>query len=315
MRRLENKVLSELSSQTMLDVVSDASPLKVSLDQFYGIEINDFAVSVANTALWIAQLQANIETQTIITSDIIDLPLSGAATIHHANALEVDWSTVIEPSACDYIIGNPPFLGARNQSTTQKAELKEVFDGARNVGSVDYVSGWFIKAANYIGDFPIRCAFVATNSICQGEQVANIWCPIYQTGVRIGFAHNTFRWSNEAADAAHVFCVIVGFSKQGDPKRLYHYTTPDSQPELQHPEQLNEYLAGAPDVFVWNRRTSLCSVPAIGIGSQPIGGGNYLFTPKKRRSFLPTNRKQGPIFTGGTVRRNLLRVLSAGCCG
>ena len=179
---MENKILSELESQTALafeDV--GASPLKVSLGQFYGLEINDFAVSVASTALWIAQLQANIEAQTIITSNIEDLPLVDAANIHHGNALRMDWAEVITPEDCDYIIGNPPFLGARNQNREQKAEIKDAFPaGTKNVGNIDYVAGWFIKAAQFMGAHPVRTAFVATNSICQGEQVANIWYPITQ---------------------------------------------------------------------------------------------------------------------------------------
>lgn len=128
------------------------------------------------------------------------------------NALQVEWESVLSPDACSFIIGNPPFLDARNQSKEQKAELVAVFGGARDAGNIDYVAGWYMKAAQYVGVHPIRCAFVSTNSICQGEQVANIWHPIYQTGVRVDFAHNTFRWTNDTKGAAAVFCVIVGFS-------------------------------------------------------------------------------------------------------
>ncbi|QDZ42447.1 DNA methyltransferase [Corynebacterium sp. sy039] len=289
LRRLENKILSVLDNNQIslsFDDV-DATPLKVSLDQFYGIEINDFAVSVASTALWIAQLQANIEAEIIITRNIEDLPLRDSAHIHHANALTTDWSTFIDPAICDYIIGNPPFLGARNQTKEQKQEIKDIFPkGTKNVGNIDYVAGWYIQAANFMQDYPVRTAFVSTNSIVQGEQVANIWSPIFELGFRINFAHNTFRWTNEATEQAHVFCVIVGFSKHNDTVQLFHYPTPDSEPELKYPTQLNAYLADAPMIFVWDRKKPLCDVPKIGIGNKPIDGGHYLFTSEEKAEFL-----------------------------
>ncbi|MGP9723869.1 class I SAM-dependent DNA methyltransferase [Corynebacterium sp. AOP40-9SA-29] len=291
LRRLENKVLSVLMGDQIswsFDEVAE-SPVKVSLRQFYGLEINDFAVSVAETALWIAELQANIETSTIISRVIDDLPLRDAATIVLGNALQVDWTEVIAPKNCTYVIGNPPFLGARNQSKEQKQDIKDVFaaiGASKNIGNIDFVAGWYAKAAEFIEDAPARCAFVSTNSICQGEQVANVWSPIWDLGVRIDFAHDTFRWRNEASDQANVFCVIVGFSKLGGPKRLFHHATPDAPAALQYPNQLNAYLADAPDVFVWNRSAPICDVPKIGIGSQPIDNGNYLFTVEEKDAFL-----------------------------
>lgn len=297
LRRLENKVLSELlSHQGVFGFTPEDSPLKVSLAQFHGIEINDFAVNVAATALWIAELQANAEAQTIVYQIIEDLPLKDSAHIVLGNALELDWTEVIDPAECDYIIGNPPFRGARYQTKEQKAELAVVFGGARNAGNIDYVSGWFMKAAQYMGDHPIRVALVSTNSIVQGEQVANVWSPIYDLGFRIDFAHDTFRWTNESSDAAAVFVVIVGFSKQGGPKRLFRYATVDSDPVLEHPAQLNAYLKDAPDVFVWNRSTPLCDVPHIGIGNKPIDGGNFLFTPERKAAFLAKEPGAGRFF-------------------
>lgn len=291
LRRLENKVISEKAGNQAAFGFEDIgiSPVKVSLRQFYGLEINDFAVSVAETALWIAELQANIETETIVARTIDDLPLRDAARIVHANALQTDWSDVVAPADCSYIIGNPPFLGARNQSKAQKADVQAAFKAigaTKNLGNLDFVAAWYAKAADYIGDYPVRCAFVSTNSICQGEQVANAWSPIWDTGVRIDFAHNTFRWSNEADDQAHVFCVIVGFSKLGGPKRLFHHKHPDSPAEVREVNQLNAYLAAAPDAFVWSRSKPLCDVPPIGIGSQPIDDGNYLFTDDEKAEFL-----------------------------
>lgn len=297
LRRLENKVLSELlSHQGVFGVDAEHSPLKVKLDQFHGIEINDFAVNVATTALWIAELQANAESQTIVYQTIQDLPLQDSAHIVLGNALEVDWQDVLPAADCDYIIGNPPFRGARYQTSEQKSELAAVFGGARNAGNIDYVAGWFMKAAQYMADHPIHAALVSTNSICQGEQVANVWSPIYDMGLRIDFAHDTFRWTNEAADAAAVFVVIVGFSKQGGPKRLFHYVTVNSEPVLEHPARLNAYLKDAPDVFVWNRSRPLSDVPMIGIGNKPIDGGHYLFTAQEKVDFLAREPGAAPYF-------------------
>ena len=300
LRRLENKVISELShGQTSVAFDDlDISPIKVSLGQFYGLEINDFAVSVAGTALWIAELQANLETEMIVTRTLESLPLSKGSRIVQGNALQTDWSEVLPPEHCDYIIGNPPFLGARNQTKTQKAEVKEAFTSigaTRNLGNIDYVAAWYAKAVTYMGDHKVRVAFVSTNSICQGAQVANIWHPIYEHGIRIDFAHDTFRWANESTDPAAVYCVIVGFSKLGGKKTIYHYQDIDGEPEVSHPERINAYLKDAPQVFVWNRNKPLSAVPEMGIGNKPIDGGNYLFTPEEKEVLLQSwgSRKTG----------------------
>lgn len=304
LRRLENQVLADLmnirgkdrsakqftENQMALGFeeadAGDALGVKVNIGQFYGIEINDFAVRVAKTALWIAELQANVESEYVIQQDIEDLPLRDSASIVCANALRTDWSDVLPAEKCDYIMGNPPFLGARNQSKEQKAEVMDAFHGAKNCGNVDYVAAWYIKAAEYMRNLPIRAAFVSTNSICQGEQVANVWKPVYDLGVRIDFAHDTFRWNNEASDQAHVFCVIVGFSKLGGKKTLFHHGGPDADAEEISVTTLNAYLKDAPDVFVWSRSKPLCNAPAIGIGNKPIDGGHYLFKDDEKAAFL-----------------------------
>ena len=287
LRKLENKILSALlHDQGVFELQEQHSPLKVSLQQFHGIEINDFAVNVATTALWIAELQANAETETIVYGMVKDLPLKDSAHVVLGNALTVDWTQVLEPAECDYIIGNPPFRGARFQTGEQKAELMAVFHGARNAGNIDYVAGWYMKAAQYMGKHPVRAGFVSTNSICQGEQVANVWSPIYDLGVRIDFAHDTFRWTTDASGGAAVFVVIVGFSTLGGPKRLFHYPRVDGEPQQSRPAQLNAYLKDAPDVFVWSRSRPLSDAPHVGIGSQPIDNGQYLFTPEEKAGFL-----------------------------
>lgn len=213
------------------------------------------------------------------------LPLRSLSNLHEGNALKADWSEVF-PDDLTYLVGNPPFLGARNQSKEQKTELLEVFDGAKNAGNIDYCGAWYMKAARFTQGKRTRCALVSTNSICQGEQVANLWKPLYDLGIHIDFAHNTFRWDNEAADKAHVFCVIVGFSRTVGNKTLFYHATPDADEEQIAVSGLNAYLKNAPDVFIWNRSRPLSKVPAIGIGSQPIDGGNYLFTPEEKAAFL-----------------------------
>lgn len=288
---------------------------KVSLHQFAGIEINDFAVEVANTALWIAQLQGNAETELLTLADVEDLPLREQANIAHANALTTDWAKVVPPEKCSYIIGNPPFRGSKYQSAEQKGEIKAIFDGAKNSGTIDYVAGWHMKAARYMADHKIRTALVSTNSICQGEQTANVWSPIYDLGFRIDFAHDTFKWATETVNGANVHCVIVivGFSKLGGPKRLYHYKKVDGDFKLSHPQKLNPYLKDAPDLFIWNRKQPLCSVPQIGIGDKPIDGGHYLFTPDEKREFLRTEPGAEQFFKRWYGSREFLNGVERWC--
>lgn len=291
LRRLENTVLSELARHQTSLVFEDVeeSPVKVNVNQFYGIEINDFAVSVGQTALWIAKLQADLETEILTSGRVNILPLLDSPNIVQGNALQTDWTEALDPAECDYVIGNPPFLGSKMQSTEQKADLRQAFEeigATRNLGTIDYVAGWYAKATAYMGDHAVRTAFVSTNSVSQGEQVANIWHPIWEHGVRIDFAHDTFRWANESTDPAAVFVVIIGFSKLGGPKQLFHYEDINGEPEIMHPKMINAYLRDAPDVFIWNRSKPLSDVPKVGIGNKPIDDGNYLFTAEEKNEFL-----------------------------
>ncbi len=302
LRTIENRIIEdELSEetgnagQTSLVVAQD-SPVRVSLDQLYGIEINDFAVSVAKTALWITEEQMLRKTQEIYVGYDFDfLPLRSLSNLHEGNALKTDWSEVF-PDDLTYLVGNPPFLGARNQSKEQKAELLEVFDGARNAGNIDYCGAWYMKAARFTQGKRTRCALVSTNSICQGEQVANLWKPLYDLGIHIDFAHNTFRWDNEAADKAHVFCVIVGFSRESGTKTLFYHATPDSDEEQIPTARINAYLKDAPDVFIYSRSKPICDVPEMGIGNKPIDGGFYLFTDEEKDDFLKKEPKAEGFF-------------------
>ncbi|MBR3224997.1 MAG: class I SAM-dependent DNA methyltransferase [Atopobiaceae bacterium] len=289
LRKLEDGILRELhAGQVSFALVDDEEQGKrVSLNQFYGIEINDFAVTVAETSLWIARLKANGDKGSMFyDSGKEDFPLTEAANIVHGNALRMDWNDVLPADECNYIMGNPPFYGARWQSKEQKLEIIDAFHGAKNCGNVDYVAGWYIKASEYIEDYCIKCAFVSTNSICQGEQVASVWKPIFELGVRIDFAYDTFRWVNEATEQAHVFVVIVGFSKIGGRKVLFHHANPDADCIMQEAQNINAYLADGPDVFIYGRSKPICNVPLIGIGSQPIDDGNFLFSTAQKEEFL-----------------------------
>jgi len=285
LRALENEILGKLVGDQMA-MELDEGLIRVNVGQFYGIEINDFAVSVANTALWIADHQANLQTAKIINRPIVNLPLKAYSNLVIGNALRMDWNHVIPASECDYIMGNPPFLGARNQTLEQKTEIQAVFDGAKNSGNIDYAAGWYAKAADYIQDTDTRCAFVSTNSICQGEQVANIWSPLFAKGIHINFAHRTFRWDSKGTDGAHVFCIIVGFSLSPEATCLFEYETPDSTFVKVNVKHINAYLSDAPNVLIYSRSTPICDVPEMGIGNKPIDGGHYLFTAEEKGEFL-----------------------------
>ena len=282
LRRLENEAIRErYHGQTMMGEFVDA--VKVSINQFYGIEINDFAVTVATTALWISEAQMLTETEHIIHHDIDFLPLKSYTNIHEGNALRIDWETVVPKDRLNYIIGNPPFVGARLMSESQKQDAIDIFGAKwKNVGNMDYVCCWYKKAAELMKDVPqARAALVSTNSICQGEQVANLWQKLFDDGIKINFAYRTFRWDSEASLKAHVHCIIVGFSYQKI-KQCYIY---DGNRRLAV-SNINAYLIDAPDVFVISRQNPLCNIPDIGIGNKPIDGGFYLFNEEEKDEFI-----------------------------
>ena len=283
LRRLENDILKEIHGAGMvLDFGGEFNPIKVSIGQFYGIEINDFAVTVSKTALWIAESQAMQETETIVHRDLNFLPLKSYTNIIEGNALRMDWGEVVPKERLHYIIGNPPFVGARLMSAAQKADIEEIFAGWKNRGNLDYVSCWYKKATDFIKGTNIRAALVSTNSITQGDSVGTLWKPLFAEGAHIDFAHRTFRWDSESNSKAHVHCVIVGFSRfaNAEPKRLY------SGEQVTMAKNINAYLLDAENVFVESRSKPLCDVPEIGIGNKPIDGGNYLFTKAEMDEFI-----------------------------
>lgn len=285
LRRLENEVLRAKTNQITLgdDILN---PIKVSISQFYGIEINDFAVTVAKTALWIAESQMMKETEDIISNHIDFLPLKSYANIIEGNALRIDWESVVPKHELNYIMGNPPFLGARIMSKEQKDDILSVFGKIKNVGNLDYVSGWYIKTANYIENTTIKCAFVSTNSITQGEQPAILWKSIIEKGIKIDFAWRTFKWNSEANEKAAVHCVIVGFSKNAvKTKKILYYN------EQQHSiaENINAYLIDAPDILVLPRKRPISNVPSVDFGSMPNDNG-YLSNFSNENKIMITNK-------------------------
>lgn len=348
LRRLENEAILLQTKGQMQMGFEETNPIKVTIHQFYGIEINDFAVSTATTALWIAESQMLKETSKIIQFDLDMLPLKSYHNIKEANALRVPWtewevmderqviiarqayvypmqeapvSVVSEPAIrygsidlysdeinlhpkgkeietyhvdFDYIMGNPPFVGARLMNESQKQDMIDIFGKKwKNIGNMDYVSGWYLKAAKLMRGTNIRTALVSTNSITQGEQVANLWKPLFEDyGIHIDFAYRTFRWDSEASLKAHVHCVIVGFSASRNNQRTI-YTESAAPIQAQN---INPYLIDAPSVWIESRNKPLCDVPEIGIGNKPIDGGNYLFTEEEMREFIKKEPKAEQYF-------------------
>ena len=294
LRRLENEAIRERYHGQAFIGFEEVNPVKVSIQQFYGIEINDFAVTVATTALWISEAQMLQETERIIRRDIDFLPLKSYTNIVEGNALRIDWQSVVPKEKLNFIIGNPPFVGARQMNPEQKNDVLNIFgEKWKNVGNLDYVCCWYMKAFQAAKDGHPQIAFVSTNSICQGEQVANLWQPLMEKGLRINFAHRTFRWDSEASLKAHVHCVIIGFShKDEEPKDLLLFDN-DKITKANH---INAYLMDAPDVFIGSKSSPLCDVPWVGIGNLPIDGGNYLFTKDQMDEFVKVEPKSARYF-------------------
>lgn len=294
LRRLENDALRLLThGQQAMDF--DAKNLiHVHIDQFYGIEINDFAVSVARTALWIAEHQMMLETEDIIQQDMDFLPLKSYSNIHEGNALRIDWGEVVPPEKLNYIMGNPPFAGARFMSKLQKADLLSVFgEDWKNAGDIDYVGSWFKKTCDLMRESQhISAAFVATNSITQGTAVSNLWAPLLDSGAHIDFAWRTFIWDSEASEKAHVHCVIVGFSYAVSPTAKVIYDRDTATPAT----HINAYLIDGEDIVARSQSRPICDVPQIGIGNKPIDGGNYLFTEEEKKAFLDAEPGAEPYF-------------------
>ncbi len=298
LRRLEMDLIAELwgEQRGVLDV---SSLCRVNVHQFYGIEIDEAAVHIARVALWITDHQMNREAADRFGTTRPTVPLVTAPTIVCANALHKNWREVLPPEQCTYILGNPPFVGAKYMSDAQRADVAPIFAPLASGGLLDYVAAWYVKATAYIAENPrIDVAFVSTNSITQGEQAGVLWPWLLGHGVRIRFAHRTFQWSNEGKGVAAVHCVIVGFGLH-EPTRRTLYTYPDgikAEPTALPAKNINPYLADAPDVVLQRRGTPLCDVPEMGIGNKPIDDGQYLFTPEEKDAFLRQEPGAAPYF-------------------
>ena len=279
LRKLENRVIESLQGEQIGMGFDEESLIEVSISQFYGIEINDFAVSVAKTALWIAEEQMMEATQEILLQPFDFLPLKSNGNICEGNALRMNWNDVLPAEKCSYICGNPPFLGARNMNEMQKEELKAVLPGVKNAHDVDYVGGWYAKCADEIDENEnIKAALVSTNSICQGVQVGILWA--YLIGKRdlaIDFAYRTFVWSSEAASKAHVHCVIVGFGRSGETRKKRIF----DDAGIIECDNINGYLDSLPSAFFESRKDPICDVPKMANGNQPRDGGHLILSPEE----------------------------------
>ncbi len=300
LRALELEILRRqfATQQSVLAHVQDH--VLVDVDQFHGIEIEEFPAQIAQVAMWLMDHQMNLRVSEQFGENVVRLPLKKSATIVHGNALRMDWNDVVPAERLSYILGNPPFVGKKEQNADQKADMAAVFAGVKGAGVLDFVCAWYLKAADCMqqaaarhsregGNGGLKAAFVSTNSITQGEQVGILWSELYQRGMHIQFAHRTFKWSNEARGKAAVHCVIVGFSQDDLPqKRLFTYEVVDGEPHEVIAGNINPYLADAIDVLVFRRENPVCDVPPISKGSEATDFGYLFLEPSEREELLAT---------------------------
>ena len=301
LRRLENEVLAQLlktaeSGATLAGLITDMHAydlIKVSISQFYGIEINDFAVTVAKAALWIAESQMMKETENIVNLSLDFLPLKTNAYIVEGKALQLDWNKIVPKDKLNYIMGNPPFVGARLMNKQQKEDVNIIFKNWKGIGNLDYVSCWYKKSSDFMFNTNIRSALVSTNSISQGEAVSILWKPLFGQGVHIDFAYRSFIWDNEANAKARVHCVIIGFSyaDNSKPKKIYF------DDRFQIADNINAYLLNASNVFIINRKKVLCNVSEMVFGSMPNDGG-YIsnYSVEQKNEIINKYPKAEPLF-------------------
>ena len=283
LRRLENDVLRELYGvQIVIGALNN--PVKVSIQQFFGIEIDDFACAVAKTALWISEIQMLEETAEIIHKELEPFPLKSYINIHEGNAIRADWWQIVSPAELTYIISNPPFVGHQWRTPDQVKDMQIAFHDLDKHGKLDYVCAWYNKAADFINGTQIRCAFVSTNSICQGESVSTLWQFLFKK-IHIDFAYQTFVWDSESFDKAHVHCVIISFSQvEGLQKIIF-----DSEGKVHPAQNINGYLLDAPNIFIENRSKPPQNLPKMTKGSQPTDGGNLILTAAEREKLIAEN--------------------------
>lgn len=296
LRLLELEVLKALNGTQRVFNISDL--VLCNVDQFAGIEYEEFPSQIAKVAMWLIDHQMNMLCSEEFGEYFVRLPLRKSANIIQGDALELDWNEVAPKEQLSYIIGNPPFVGARLMSKEQSAQIERVFDHIRGAGNLDYVTAWYAKAAQYIQGTRIKVAFVSTNSIVQGEQVGILWRVLLEKyNVHIHFAHRTFKWSNEAKGNAGVYCVIIGFANfDTDNKTIFEYEDITGEPHILRAKNINPYLVDAKNTLIENRSKPICDVPIIGIGNKPIDGGNYLFTKEEMEEFIELEPKSAQYF-------------------
>ena len=283
LRRLENRAIDALNHGQVV-MGGEISPIRVSIQQFYGIEINDFAAAVAKTALWIAESQMMKETEELVHIQLDFLPLKTYTNIKECSALDIDWNNVVPAYRLSYLMGNPPFVGGMYMSEKQKEDIRRIFEGVKGAGEFDYVCAWYKLAADYIGSNHIQAAFVSTNSICQGESVLNFWkYMIQECGVKINFAYTTFEWNSESEKQAKVHCVIVGFSRVNTDKEKRIF---DNNGNSIACKNISPYLTGGENCFIETRSAPLCDVPPMRFGSMPRDGGGFILTPEEKEKLL-----------------------------
>ena len=299
LRRIENEIIEMINEGQQIMDIGDV--IKVDIHQFYGIEINDFAVSVATTALWIAESQMIRETESIVNIKIEYLPLTEYNNIVEANALRIDWNDVIPASELDYIMGNPPFIGATFMAPQQRRELEEVFDGIKNTGKFDYVTAWFKKSIIYMGNDNIKSALVSTSSISEGQHVLTFWKHMFENhNISINFAYKTFEWTNETDKVAGVHCVIIGFKikEKHDIYKLYSDIN-----NFKIVRNINAYLVDGPNLIIGARSNPISDVTKMTVGSRPNDGGKLMVT----KTEYEENIKKDP-----SIKRFLKRAISGG---
>ena len=287
LRLLEFEVLKALnkSGQTFLDV---SQILWINVDQFSGIEYEEFPARIAEVAMWLIDHQMNMLVSSEFGQYFIRLPLKKSANIVHADALETDWENVVSKNELSFIIGNPPFIGKKEQKPEQKADMEMVFANIKGTGVLDYVTAWYLKAAQYIQNTKIKVAFVSTNSICQGEQVGLLWSLMFNKyKIKIHFAHRTFSWRNEAKGNAAVHCVIVGFANYDtNNKSIFEYDDIKGEAHEIKVKNINPFLVEGKDITVENRKFPICKVPEMNYGSMPIDEGNLILTDEEKEEAL-----------------------------
>lgn len=287
LRLLEIEVLQRLYARQGSVLHGVADHVAIDVDQFYGIEIEEFPAQIAQVALWLMDHQMNLRVAEQFGEYFARLPLSKAPTIVHGNALRIDWKDVVKPEQLSYILGNPPFVGKQNKDAEQKKDIANIFSGVKSAGELDYVAAWYMLAARYAADTNIRIGFVSTNSITQGEQPGILWPALRKLGFQIDFAHRTFKWSNEGRNNAAVHCVIVGFSREPSArKRLFDYAHLGTVAQEIGVSFINAYLVDGPDVLLLSRSNPIVAAPKMLYGSKPADGGNLLLSTEERDAFI-----------------------------